>query len=55
MKGNAVFTKVLGGVKVGVPSCEEVRKLKQYCEERRFYNAVKAHNKGQKHIDQHEL
>ena len=31
---DAVFTKVLGGVKVGGPSCEEVKKLRKYCEER---------------------
>ena len=52
---DAVFTKVLGGVKVGGPSCEEVKKLRKYCEERRFDNAVKAHNMGNKHIDPHEL
>ena len=31
---DTVFTKVLGGVKVGGPSCEEVKKLRKYCEER---------------------
>ena len=43
---DAVLTKVLSEVKVGGPSCEEVKKLRKYCEERRFDNAVKAHNKG---------
>ena len=37
---DAVFTKVLGGVKVGGPSCEEVKKLSKYCKERRFDNAI---------------
>ena len=30
---DTVFTKVLGGVKVEGPTCEEVKKLKLYCEE----------------------
>ena len=52
---DVVCTKVLCGVKVGGNVNEEVKKLKRYCEERRFDNAVKAHNRGDKHIDSHEL
>ena len=33
----------------------EVRKSKHYCDERRFDNAVKEHNRREKHINPHEL
>ena len=50
-----VCSKVLGGVKVGGSVHEEEEKLRWYCEERQFDNAVKTHNRGNKYIDPHEL
>ena len=52
---NSSLLKNLGGVKVSVNTQEEVKKLRLYCEERRFDNAVKAHNRGEKHIDLHQM
>ena len=50
-----VLSKNLGGVKVTGNVHNEVKKLRRNCEERRFDNAVKAHNRSEKHIDPHQM
>ena len=52
-KRDVICSKVLGEVKVG--GNLHVKKLRRYCEERRYDNSWKAHNRREKHIDPHEL
>ena len=42
-------------MKVSGNAQDEVKKLKRHCEERRFDNTVKAHNRREKHIKPHEM
>ena len=54
-KRDTVLSKGLGGVNVGGNEQEEVKKLRRYCEARRFVNAVSAHSWREKHVDPHEM
>ena len=52
---DTVLSKNLGGVKVSGNRHNEAQKLRGFCEERRFDNAMKLHNKREKHIRAHTM
>ena len=52
---DAVLFKNLGGIEVGGNRQSEVQKLRRFCEERRFNNALTLHNKGEKHMQANTL
>jgi len=52
---DAVLFKNLGGIEVGGNRQSEVQKLRRFCEERRFNNAIKHHNNDGEHIQAHKM